>query len=216
MSAVSPQVDSVREGVWLRVLCHGLGRMVNNLTMPAGHMTIRTGLDMAAKRVGATLHDGVCGSAHVGGQGMALLIGRKDVLEERLERDERHRGLRTHGRRRSSGCFLQYHAHHPRDKRLVQRPICLSCTACLYCSEGGGEALTQQHHCVRPHACALAPAPRPAGGHAMASLGSPTPPAHGCAATEDAASLARAPAFALRPRVARPPRPVALTWAAGG
>jgi len=32
--AVSPQVGSVREGVWLRVLCHRLGRMVNNLTMP--------------------------------------------------------------------------------------------------------------------------------------------------------------------------------------
>jgi hypothetical protein len=29
----------------------------------------------------------------------------------------------------------------------------------------------------------------------MASLGSPTTPAPGCAATEDAASLARAPAF---------------------
>ena len=50
----------------------------------------------------------------------------------------------------------------------------------------------------------------------MASLGSPTTLAPGCAATEDAASLARAPAFALRPRVARPPRPVALTWADGG
>ena len=50
----------------------------------------------------------------------------------------------------------------------------------------------------------------------MASLGSPTTPAHGCSATEDAASLARAPAFALRPRGARPPRPVALTWADGG
>ena len=32
MSAVSLQVDSVREGVWWRVLCHRLGRMVNNLT----------------------------------------------------------------------------------------------------------------------------------------------------------------------------------------
>jgi hypothetical protein len=79
---------------------------------------------MAAKRCGATLHDGVGGSAHVGGQGMALLIGRKGALEDRLERDERHQCLRTRGRRRSSGCFLQYHAHHPRDKRLVQQPLC--------------------------------------------------------------------------------------------
>src|SRR5215510_1329536 len=55
---------------------------------------------------------------------MALLIGRKSVLEDRLERDERHRGLRTRGRRRSSGGFLQYHANYPRCKRLVQRPLC--------------------------------------------------------------------------------------------
>src|SRR5947207_1051090 len=36
MSAVAPQVGSVREGVWRRVLCHGLGRMVNKLIMPPG------------------------------------------------------------------------------------------------------------------------------------------------------------------------------------
>src|SRR4029453_767024 len=86
-------------------------------------MTIRTGLDMAAKRCGATLHDGVGGSAHVGGQGMALLIGRKGVLEDRLERDERHRCLRTRGRRASSGGFVQYHANYPRCKRLVQQAL---------------------------------------------------------------------------------------------
>src|SRR5262249_28466889 len=50
--------------------------------------------------------------------------GGKSVLEDGLERDERHQGLRTRDRRRSSGCFLQYHANHPRDKRLVQGPLC--------------------------------------------------------------------------------------------
>jgi hypothetical protein len=55
---------------------------------------------------------------------MALLIGGKGVLEDGLERDERHRGLRTRDRRLSSGCFLQYHANHPRDKRLVQSCSC--------------------------------------------------------------------------------------------
>src|SRR6478672_8489768 len=99
-------------------------RPVSTRVVPdARHMTIRTGLDMAAKRCGATLHDGVGGSANVGGQGMALLMGRKRVLEDRLERDERHRYLRTRRRRRASGCFLQYHAHYPRDKRLVQPGI---------------------------------------------------------------------------------------------
>jgi hypothetical protein len=100
-------------------------RPVSTRVVPdARHMTIRTGLDMAAKGCGSTLHDGVGGSTNVGGQGMALLIGWKRVLEDRLERDERHRCLRTRGRRRSSGCFLQYHAHYPRDKRLVQPLIC--------------------------------------------------------------------------------------------
>src|SRR5262249_25637925 len=59
-------------------------------------------------------------AAHVGRQAMALLIGGKGVLEDRLERDERHRCLRTPSRRRSSGGFLQYHANYPRCKRLVQ------------------------------------------------------------------------------------------------
>src|SRR5499427_10651656 len=81
--------------------------MPTGVVPDAGHMTIRTGLDMAAQRGGSTLHDGVGGSAHVSRQGMALLIGRKGVLEDRLERDERHRCLRTRGRRRASGCFLQ-------------------------------------------------------------------------------------------------------------
>src|SRR5215468_12584279 len=98
--------------------------MPTGVVPDAGHMTIRTGLDMAAQRGGSTLHDGVGGSAHVSRQGMALLIGRKGILEDRLQRDERHRGLRTRGRRRSSGCFLQYHANYPRCKRLVQLASC--------------------------------------------------------------------------------------------
>src|SRR5262249_5208475 len=96
-------------------------------------MPIRTGLDMAAKRCGATLHDGVGGSAHVGGQGLALLIGRKRVLEDRLERDERHQCLRTSGIRASSGCFVQYHANYPRCKRLVQ-PLLEATVGAEYCA----------------------------------------------------------------------------------
>src|SRR5215831_6179219 len=34
MSAASSEVGVVCEGASLRALCHGLGRMVNNLTMP--------------------------------------------------------------------------------------------------------------------------------------------------------------------------------------
>ncbi len=41
---------------------------------------------MAAERRGPTLHDGARGFADVGEQGMALFVGRKGVLEDRLER----------------------------------------------------------------------------------------------------------------------------------
>jgi hypothetical protein len=34
MSAASPEVSLVCEGALRRSLCHGLGRVVNNLTMP--------------------------------------------------------------------------------------------------------------------------------------------------------------------------------------
>src|ERR1700756_5191626 len=64
------------------------------------------------------------GAAHVGRQSMTLLIGGKGVLEDRLQRDERHRGLRTRGRRLSLSGLLQYHANYPRCKRLVQDAIC--------------------------------------------------------------------------------------------
>src|SRR5262252_1291541 len=88
-----------------------------------GDVAVRARLDMTAQGGCPALHEGVRGAAHVGRQGMALLIGGKGVLEDGLERDERHRGLRTRDRRLSSGCFLQYHANYPRDKRLVQSAL---------------------------------------------------------------------------------------------
>jgi hypothetical protein len=87
-------------------------------------MAVRTGLDMAAQRRRPAVHDSTRGSADVGRQGVVLCVGLKDVLEDHLQRDERHRCLRTGGCRLSSGGFLQYHAHHPRDKRLVQDMLC--------------------------------------------------------------------------------------------
>ena len=55
---------------------------------------------------------------------LRLLICGKGVLEDRLQRDERHRCLPTYGLRASSGCFAQYHANYPRCKRLVQQSLC--------------------------------------------------------------------------------------------
>ena len=55
------------------------------------------------------------------GKRMGLLVGRKGIVEDRLQRDERHRCLRPRGRDSQSGYFLQYHANYLRGKRLVQR-----------------------------------------------------------------------------------------------
>jgi hypothetical protein len=87
-------------------------------------VAIRAGLDMAPEGCGPALHDGARGSPDVTRQRMRLLVGRIRILEDGLERDERHWCLRTRDRRLSLGCFLQYHAHHPRDKRLVQPRLC--------------------------------------------------------------------------------------------
>src|SRR5499425_2606503 len=107
----------------LEIRAWGTGAMPARVVPHTGDVAVGARLDMAAQGCGPALHDGARGFADVRGQGMALLIGRKGVLEDRLERDERHRYLRTRGRRRSSGGFLQYHANYPRCKRLVQRPI---------------------------------------------------------------------------------------------
>jgi hypothetical protein len=60
----------------------------------------------------------------VGGQRVQRLVGGKGVLEDRLERDKSHPCLRTRHMESSSGCFVQYHANYPRDKRLVQQALC--------------------------------------------------------------------------------------------
>src|SRR5882762_9299969 len=96
------------------------GPVATGIVPDARHVAVGTGLHMATKGRRSALHDGARGSPDVGGQGMRLLIRRKGVLEDRLQRDERHWCLRTYGIRISSGGFVQYHADYPRCKRLVQ------------------------------------------------------------------------------------------------
>ena len=69
------------------------------------HVAVGTGLDMAPRA--AVRHCMMARAAFrtCGGQGMSLLIGRKGILEDRLQRDERHRCLRTRGRGRIIGMF---------------------------------------------------------------------------------------------------------------
>src|SRR4029453_6013486 len=88
----------------------GTRPMPTGVVPDAGHMAVGTGLHMAPKRSSPALHDGARGAADMGGQRVQRLVGRKGVLEDRLQRDECHRWLRPYGLRASSGCFLQYHA----------------------------------------------------------------------------------------------------------
>src|SRR5205823_5087417 len=60
----------------------------------------------ATERGSPTLHDGPGGLADVGRQRVGLLVGRKRVLEDGLERHESHRCLRTRDTGRSLGWFF--------------------------------------------------------------------------------------------------------------
>src|SRR5215471_11516772 len=67
--------------------------MAARVVPDAGHMPLRTGLDMPPECGSAALHDGAGGAADMGGKRMGLLVGWIRVLKKSLERHERHRGL---------------------------------------------------------------------------------------------------------------------------
>jgi hypothetical protein len=96
------------------------GAMATRVVPDMGDMAVRTRLHMAPERRRPALHDGARGFPDMGRERVSLLVGWKGIVEDRLERDERHRCLRTRGIRPSSDCFIQYHANYLRDKRLVQ------------------------------------------------------------------------------------------------
>jgi hypothetical protein len=75
----------------LAIRALGTGAMTARVVPHTGDVAVRARLDMTAEGGRPALHEGVRGAAHVGRQGMALLIGGKGVLEDRLQRDERHR-----------------------------------------------------------------------------------------------------------------------------
>ena len=110
------------------------GPMPTRVVPDTRHMAVGTRLDMTTQRGRPALHNGACGFADVRGYGMGVFVSGKGVLEDRLQRDERHRGLRTRGHRLSLGGLLQYHANYPRCKRLVQPPIIdrASGVSCLF------------------------------------------------------------------------------------
>src|SRR4029434_10464799 len=96
------------------------GPMPTRVVPDARHVAVGTGLHMATEGRRPALHNGARGSADVREQEMRLLIRGKGVLEDRLQGHEGHRGLRTRERSKVGWVSLQYHASHPRDKRLVQ------------------------------------------------------------------------------------------------
>jgi hypothetical protein len=64
--------------------------MPTRVVPDTGDVAVGARLDMAAQRGGATLHEGVCGSADVGRERVRLLVGGKRVLEDGSERHEGH------------------------------------------------------------------------------------------------------------------------------
>ena len=95
----------------LEIRALGTGPVAARIVPDTGDVAVGARLDMPTQGGCPALHEGMRRAAHVGRQGMALRIGGQGVLEDRLERDERHWGLRTRGRRLSWGGFLQYHAN---------------------------------------------------------------------------------------------------------
>src|SRR5512132_435883 len=131
MVVITPQEPRLLErepALGLEVRTLRTGPMPTGVVPDARHMAVRTPLDMAAQRRRATLHDGPRGAPDVSGQGMRLFVGGKRVLENRLERDEGHRCLRTREGTILRWCILSYHANYPRAARLVQplihEPFC--------------------------------------------------------------------------------------------
>src|SRR5262245_48628883 len=87
----------------LEIRALGTGPVAARVVPDTGDVAVGARLDMTTQGSRPALHEGMRGAAHVGRQGMALLIGGKGVLEDGLERDERHRCLRTSGNGVSSG-----------------------------------------------------------------------------------------------------------------
>ena len=75
----------------LEIRALGTGAMPARVVPHTGAVAVGARLDIATQGGRPALHDGVRGAAHVGRQSMALLIGGKGVLEDRLQRDERYR-----------------------------------------------------------------------------------------------------------------------------
>ena len=97
------------------------GAVAARVIPDTGDVAVGARLDMTAQGGGPTLHDSACSSADVGRERMRLLVGGKRALEDGLERHEGHPCRRTQSIEPASGCFVQYHANYPRDKRLVVR-----------------------------------------------------------------------------------------------
>ena len=96
------------------------GPMPTRVVPDTGDVAVGARLEMTAQGGRPALDDRTGGFPDMGGQRVQRLVGGKGVLEDRLERDQSPPCLRTQSIEPSSGCFVQYHANYPRDKRLVQ------------------------------------------------------------------------------------------------
>src|SRR5262245_41780410 len=82
------------------------GAMPTRVVPDARHMAVRTGLDMAAERGRAALHDGARRAPDVGGKRMGLLVGRIRVLKNGVQRHERQRSRPSGDGPSMSGFFF--------------------------------------------------------------------------------------------------------------
>src|SRR5215470_11793363 len=73
------------------------GAVAARVVPDTGDVAVGARLDMTAQGGCPALHDGTRGFADMRGQGMGLFVDRKGILEDGLQRDERHRCLRTRG-----------------------------------------------------------------------------------------------------------------------
>ena len=86
-----PRLLERKPALGLEIRALGTGAMPARVVPDTGDVAVRARLDMPAQGGRPAPNEGMRSTAHMGRQGMALLIGGKGVLENRLQRDERHR-----------------------------------------------------------------------------------------------------------------------------
>ena len=109
MGMIAGQEPSALEGEPALGLEQGAWRtrpMAARIVPDTSDVPVGTGLDMPPEGRRPALHECVGSFADMPRERVGLLVGRKRLLHDRLERHEGHRFLRTRGIGPSSSCFF--------------------------------------------------------------------------------------------------------------